>query len=470
MEKARNIVVAVCTLAIAAFLWMQAGPQFMKMQAGAVTLQPGEELGQAQGQYVVYDAAYPVASCPEEYYTGDQSRVRTNGYVVYDAERKVFLYIVETDQSDGRYANLMYYLNLTADLRAEKDMSPAQVRGTLEPMDRAAIDRAVRTLEDSDVLDTYVAYQDSEAYYEVYFGDSYGQVMADMCQEISGGIGQAEWYRIDSGVINGVMTSDILICVMAAGLSLLIAVGSLISLFTGGKGSAQMPDSVGVMERFRAEQRVWVEDWCRYCRKRADRSAYLAVAIWLAVFLGIGILAKTPAERIFTFSLPLGVLLGEGTAVLLVWLQKSQSKPGKMLKRIEKRLRKAFPAPGALEAYAEDYLKAGKEWEFQERKKSSMIIGRLGDHCWSAFYGNGFVTLVDAEKLARVEPADTVGSVRSGKVRVGYESHSAKFYYEGTPAWEDGDKVFGFETRAGRDAFLALAAKKGAEGVKVREN
>ena len=156
MEKARNIVVAVCTLAIAAFLWMQAGPQFMKMQAGAVTLQPGEELGQAQGQYVVYDAAYPVASCPEEYYTGDQSRVRTNGYVVYDAERKVFLYIVETDQSDGRYANLMYYLNLTADLRAEKDMSPAQVRGTLEPMDRAAIDRAVRTLEDSDVLDTYV--------------------------------------------------------------------------------------------------------------------------------------------------------------------------------------------------------------------------------------------------------------------------------------------------------------------------
>lgn len=469
MKKLQNIVVMLCTLVLAAAMWIQAGSQFMKLLAGSEPLEPGDDLSQVQGQYISYEAAYPVASCVEEYYSGDQSRARTYGYVVYDPERQAFFYVVEEEQYDGRLANLMQYLNLVGEMRAQKDMDPAQVEGSLELMDQAAIDRAVAALEDSDILDSYHSFADQEAYYDAYYGDDYGQVMAAMCEGLSQGMGQAEWYRIDSGIINGLAIPEIWICVLAAGLSLLIAVCSLISLFTGGAGGEESLDSANVVERFFQEQRIWVTEWCQYCRRRSSRSAYLGVAIWVVVLVAIGYFANSSLQKILAFQLPLGVLLGELTGGLIVLLQKAQSKPGKILKRMEKQLRKAFPAPGALEAYAEDFLRAGKEWEFQERKKDSMIYGRLGDHCWSAFYGNGTVTLVDVKSLARVEPETVTGSVRSGRVRVGYESHSAKFYYEGTPAWESGDKAFGFETRSGRDAFLTLAAKKGAEGVKVRE-
>ena len=68
-----------------------------------------------------------------------------------------------------------------------------------------------------------------------------------------------------------------------------------------------------------------------------------------------------------------------------------------------------------------------------------------------------------------MEPETISGSYRSGKVRVSYESYVAKFYYQGTPLWENGDKAFSFETTGGRDAFLALAVKRGVDGVKIRE-
>lgn len=471
MKKLQNIVVMLCTLVLAAAMWIQAGPQFVKLLAGPVPLEPGDDLSQAEGQYISYEAAYPVASCVEEYYSGDQSRARTNGYVVYDAERQIFFYVVVGERNDGRYSNLMYYLGMTGEIRAEKNMEPAEAEGSLELMDWEAIEKAVAALNESDILDIYDRFEKEGEYYKAYFGDDYGRVMETMCEQFFKMADQSEWYRIDCGVINGMATLDIWICALTGGLNLLIALKSLISLLFGGrkKGTKNVdPDSA--VGRFFSEQRVWVEDWCRYIGRRLGIQTILTVVICVAVFLVIGYFSGSPMPKILSFYLPLGLLLGEVVWVLMSWIQNFQANPEKLLKRIEKRLRKAFPSPGAMEAYAEDFLKAGKEWEFREQKKGVMIYGRLGDHCWSAFYSHGMVTLVDVESLARVEPEDTVGSVRSGKVRVGYESHNAKFYYKNTPAWENGDKVFGFETKEARDTFLALAEKKGAEGVKVRMN
>ena len=83
MKKIRNIVTMVCALAAAAALWMQAGSAFMKLQAGAEPLDSETEFGQVRGEYISYEAAYPVGVCVEEYYSGDPDRVRTYGYVVY---------------------------------------------------------------------------------------------------------------------------------------------------------------------------------------------------------------------------------------------------------------------------------------------------------------------------------------------------------------------------------------------------
>lgn len=469
MKKVRNIIVAICALAAAAVLWVLAGSNIVRLKSGPVPLGPEEEFSQAEGKFITYEAAYPVAFCPEEYYSGDPDRVRTYGYVVYDEGRDTFLYMVLPENSDGQSVNLMNSLSLAAELRAAKDMTPDPVSGSLDRMEEADVARVIQVLEESEIMELYNDCKDEPAYYEAYFSDEYGEIMAAMCQKISAGINQPEWYRIESATINGIATPDILICALAAGMSLLIAIGSVISLFTGDKAAGKGAESGSTMERFLAEQRVWVAEWCQYCRARSSRSAYLSVLIWVVVLGTIGYFAKTPVQRILTFHVALGLLLGELTAVLIVLIQKGQSKPGKILKRMEKNLRKAFPAPGALEEFAEDFLKAGEEWAFQERKKDSMLYGRLGSRYWSAFSGMGLPTIVEVGKLARVVPETISGAVRSGKVRVSYESHIAKFYYEGTPAWENGDKTFSFQTVGSRDSFLALAAKKGVEGVEVRE-
>lgn len=476
MKKVRSIITMVCALAAAAALWMQAGPQFMKLQAGAVPLGPEDDPAQAQGEYISREVAYPVAVYVDEYYSGDPDRVKDYGYVVYDAERKSFFCLTESDQSDGDYASLLYNLGLMAELRTAKDMTPTVVEGSLELMDQAAIDQALAALEESEVVSLYRDLCSDDAYYEsysdTYFGDEHGEVMEEMCRSLERGSAQAQWYCIDSGSINGLAISDIWICVLAAGLSALIALGSLISLFAGGRaGQGSRPaDTASAMERFLFEQRGWVEEWCQYCLGRAARSAYIAVAMWLVILGGIGFFIKMPMQKILAFYLPLGLLLGELTALFILWVQKGQSKPKKILKRMTKYIKKAFPAPGAQEEFAEDFLKAGEEWAFRERKKDSMLYGRLGARYWSSFMGHGVPAIVDVEKLERVEPETISGSVRSGKVRVSYESYVAKFYYQGTALWDNADKAFSFQTVGGRDAFLALAVKKGVDGVKIRQS
>ena len=348
--------------------------------------------------------------------------------------------------------------------------------GTLGLVMSEKVNRALAALEESEIVSRYYELRGDESYYEsyadTYYGDEYGKVLEEMGQVLYDGAAQAEWYCIESGSVNGLVISDMWICVLTAGLSVLIALGSLVSLIAGGKSDrgARPADTASAMERFLYEQRGWVEEWCRYSLGRASRSAYIAVAIWVVLLGALGYFIKMPTEKIFVFYLPLGLLLGELTALFILWVQKGQSKPKKILKRMAKYIRKAFPAPGAQEEFAEDFLKAGEEWAFRERKKDSMLYGRLGDRYWSSFWGHGVPTIVDVSKLERVEPETISGSVRSGKVRVSYESYVANFYYQGTALYDNADKAFTFQTLSGRAGFLALAVKKGVDGVKIRES
>ena len=320
MKKVCNIVTMVCALAAAAALWMLAGPQFLKFRGGAVPLGPEDDPAQAQGEYVSREVAYPVASYVAEYYSGDPDRAKDYGYVVYDADRKSFFCIRESDQRDGDYASLLYNLELMAELRATKDMTPAVVEGSLELMDQAGIERALAALEESEIVSRYYELRGDESYYEsyadTYYGDEYGKVLEEMGQVLYDGAAQAEWYCIESGSVNGLAISDMWICVLTAGLSVLIALGSLVSLIAGGKSDqgARPADTASAMERFLYEQRGWVEEWCRYSLGRASRSAYIAVAIWVVLLGALGYFIKMPTQKIFVFYLPLGLLLGELTA------------------------------------------------------------------------------------------------------------------------------------------------------------
>ena len=154
MKKLLSIVVTLCALAGAVFFWMLGGAQWLKMKAVAETLGADEEFSQAEGKYISYEAAYPVASRVEEYYSGDPDRVRSTGYVVYDAERQAFLYVIVSDRDTGRLSNLMWNLKLTSEMRAAKDMEPGEIDGSLERMEPEAVEAALEALADSEIAST----------------------------------------------------------------------------------------------------------------------------------------------------------------------------------------------------------------------------------------------------------------------------------------------------------------------------
>ena len=338
MKKFLSIVITLCALAGAAVFWILGGSLCTKMKAGPEQLASGTSFSEAEGRYISYEAAYPIASRVEEYYSGDPDRVRTMGYVVYDQERQAFIYIVVSDNDSGRLDNLLWDLHLSAEMRTGKDMSPFTAWGSVEPMDPEMAEEVIAAVEDSEIVDSYMSSGGSGSHYEVYFNsDEYGKVLAAMGKALEEGWQQSDWYYIVDGSINGLSGGDIWICAFAAGLNLLIAVFRLIALFRGaGKHSDKAEKSGSKLDCFLATQRGWVEDWCDYSLNRGRRLGYLSVLGGVVIFLAIGIFVKVPVQKLLVFYLSLGVLLGELTGLLFWFGQKGQAKPGKILKKLEK--------------------------------------------------------------------------------------------------------------------------------------
>lgn len=469
MKKLLSIVVTLCALAGAVFFWMLGGAQWLKMKAGAETLGADEEFSQAEGKYISYEAAYPVASRVEEYYSGDPDRVRSTGYVVYDAERQAFLYVIVSDRDTGRLSNLMWNLKLTSEMRAAKDMEPGEIDGSLERMEPEAVEAALEALADSEIVSLYSSVQSSDGNYKAYCSDEYGKAMEAMCKVLEQGATQTEWYSIEYGNINGMASSDAVICILAAGLSLLIFVFRLIGLFTGGRKSSdsKLSDSASKLDRFFAAQRDWVEEWCDYSMNRGRRLGYLSLLGSVVIFLAIGILVKVPTQKLLVFYLPLGVLLGEIVGLMFWFGQKSQSKPAKLMKRLRKNLCKELPSAAEQEDFAEDMLNTGSEWRFREKTKESLQEGVVGSRYWVSLLWNGRTTVIDSEKLDRIETATISGTVRSGKVRVSYLSYAARFYYRNATPKKTCDKALSFESEDTIGLFMVLVRKRVGDTVKI---
>ena len=469
MKRLLNIVITLCLLASAIGFWMVAGDSFRKLQAGPEALGEGESFEPAAGKYISYEAAYPVASHVEEYYSGDPERVRTTGYVVYDEERQAFLYIIVSDREDARLDNLMWNLHLATEMRAEKDMTPYTAQGTLELMDGEMQERVFSALEESEVIGLYRDIQGDEVYRETYCGDAYGQVMEEMCGVLERSPRQADWYYMKVGTVNGLEMADIWICILAAGFSVVLAVIRVIGLFTGGRKTAGASASPGTgkIGEFYAAQREWVAQWCEYSLSRGRRLAYLSVLGSIVILTAIGLLVKVPTERILSFYLPLGLLLGEIIGLMFWFGQKSQSKPEKILKKFAKGIGKKFPSAAEQEAFAEDILQAGKEWTFREKKKDSMFQGVVGSLYWICLNWNGFVTIVDAQQVEKIETATISGQVRSGRVRMHYVSYEASFYYRKATPQKQCDEIFTFQNRDTMDRFMSLVRKRDNGNIKI---
>lgn len=469
MKKVISILTPLCALAAVAVLWLQVGGQFGKLQSGPVPLEEGTGFAEVQGQYISYQAAYPVGSYVEEYYSGDPDRVRRTGFVVYDEARQAFLYVIVPEQYDGRIGNLLWNLQLAVEIREGKDMKPYEVTGSLEPMDEALIEHALTALDESEIIGLYKDLEGDEVYMEAYFSDSYGETIAAMCDALGQGWNQADWYMIEDGSIGGMALSEIWISILAIMMSLLIFVCLLIGLLTGGRGKkdVKLGSADGRMGELLAAQREWVQEWCDKNLNRGRLYVTFSLVGFIVGLAAIGYATGAQTQRVLAFHFPLGLFLGEVVACMF-WLgQRSQSKPEKILKKFAKGLRKALPSAGAQDAFAEDYLNTGKEWIFEEKKKGGMLHGKVGENFWSVFSWNGMVTVVDAQQLKEIETTTISGTVRSGKVRMVYASYVAQFYYHSNVARKHYDKIFSFDTEKGLDDFMYLAEKRTEGKVKI---
>lgn len=469
MKKALDMAVTLCALCAAVFLGLMTGPKFLKLQGGAEPL-GDREFGETEGQYVSYEAAYPVASLVEEYYSGNPDRVRQRGYVVYDEVRKGFVYVVVSDRDDGDFSDLMRKLNSVTEMREGRDMTPVPVRGTLRAAEAPDAQRIMDALEESDIVDLYGSFEGQEEYFETYYGDEYGKLMRRMCRELAEGGVQGDWYILENKKIDGMEFYEIWVAFLAMALSFLIFVGRLILLLKGNgqKAGGKLPESGGRMERLMEAQRGWVTDWCSYSRNRGRRSIYLTVAGCVAVLVVIGLLVNTTLERTLVFHLPLGLLLGETVAVLFWLAQRGRTDPDKMLNRMRKCIDKALSSSGEQERFAEDMLDAGPEWNFEERKKDSLIRGTLGSRYWVVFTETGMAIVIDSDRIGEMETEHITGQVRSGKARIRYEYYVVRFFDRNSANKKSFDKEISFRTEDGRGDFMILVRRRKGEDIRIR--
>lgn len=473
MKKVLDVVATLVLLAAGAALLLSGGSRFGMLLSGAKPIPEGESFAQAEGKYVSYEAAYPIASYEEEYYSGDPDRVKTMGYLVYDESRKEFLYIAVPEQSDSRFDSLLWNLHLAVEMRNGKDMSPAYAEGTIQRADGDMLRRIQAAVAESEVVGLYADYLlsdgDLESFRETYYGDSYGKVLMEIGDELALRASLTECYYLNSGSVNGMTKFEIWVTMLAAIVSLILFAARLILMFAGGKAGKKQKTSQaqGEMRRLLEAQEAWVENWCEDSLERTGKLSYLAVAGSVAVLTVIGVLAHASVQTLLSMHLPLGILIGEVMAILFWTTQKGQSNPEKILGRLEKNIGRELPSAEEQRTFAEDFLNAGQEWVFRERSKETMLYGKVCQRYWAAFTGAGGAVIVDSEKLTKIETETISGQVRSGKVRISYLSYAVRFFYQSEGKKKGCDKEISFNTEDVAGKFMVLAKKRVGDSVEV---
>lgn len=475
MKKVVEIIVTLCALAAGVGFLLFGAPSFVKSMQGAKPLEAGQTFAGAEGKYIAYEAAYPIASYVAEYYSGDENRAKKIAYIVYDVEQEAFLTVTVPAENKGALNGLMGNLELRAKLRAEKNMEPVPVDGTLKRIGAEARREALFWLSDSKILELYDRYggidgKKNRSDYEEHFGDcdEYGRVLEDLCVALEDGK-EMEWYSIEDGSVNGFTRGQLILIMLVAVLSLLIFVFRLRSMLRSGKAEPYKTSaSGGRLGQVVNAQWSWVAGWCDYSMNRGRRSAYLSAAGGAVILTAIGLLVKMPVRGILSFHLPLGLFLGELAALVFWFSQKKRSNPDKILANIAKNLEKQLPSSAEQDAFVEDFMNTGSsEWVFREPCKDTMLYGVVGERYWSAFSGLGAVTVVDSGKLQRIETEEISGTVNVNGVRTRYSSWAANFFYQSDEPKKKFDKAISFQTSNGIGQFMTLVRRRTNNSIEV---
>ncbi len=441
MKKQVSMALSLLSLAAAVFFSVLAGRQFLSVAAGPEAVPEGSPVETMRGEYITYSVAHPVACFAEEYYSGNERRVSKYAYVTYDRERRIFLKIVVPERKNIKFEYLMRAVNRSAELkeswgdRQEEEERPVEVTGSL------------MLIEDPDETGRIL---------EALMGeDSHSTEEMD---ELA--LAQTDWYMIEDGIVGGIPVSNVRICIVSAGLNLLVFLLCLVSLAKKSQvsdGRKSAGDAVGQLLEW---QRVWLAPWCEEGRKRQNRLVVLGMAGAVAALMAVGFFAGYPVSYVLTCHLPVGLAAGEIFGVPVLMGAGGYLNPDKILRACRKSLEREIPQQEKREAMARELLDTEKQWAVLETGKDDARYGIAGEHYWMVLSGRGMAVVAEADRIKKIGSETVTGQVRSGKVRMAYTYYSIMIDYWDSQKKKGHDVVINFDGEDTAGHFITLARKR----------
>lgn len=442
MKRKSQISVVILTLAVILFFGIIAGGRMMCLIAGASEITGDTSLKQAENTYISYPVTHPVASYPEEYYSGDPDRVRRMAYLIYDEERQTFLKIVVSEQNTGDFDRLLRSANMSEEVKESWD---DQLDSQLTP---ATITGSLSQIEDADAMNTL--------FDTVMGADFQGTEEIRMAA-----VAQSSWYVLEDGYIQGLPTWHLIICLVVVGLNLLFLLIALMALIRKGPGKNFLPEDSGSSTAlFLKSQLSWLEPWCKKGSARRIRTAFLVVIGVPVALTVLGFyVGGTPLE-IMTCHLALGLGLGEFYSVPLLLGVGLAFEPYKILKNYAGAFEKLYPIQSERETIFQNLLEADDSWYVREQGKEDCTCAVLGERYWTVLGGTGSVTLIDSSRIGKMYSETVSGQIRTGKVRYNYISYVIYIHYQGDEEKKHASIQFAFHSEGASGHFLTLARKR----------
>jgi hypothetical protein len=442
MKRKTQLSVVILTLVVILFMGSVAGKGILTLLSGATQISDDMTFDQARDTYLSYEVTYPVVSYPEEYYSGDLTRVKRMAYIVYDEGRQTFLKVVIAKENTSSFDRLLRAANMSDEL---KESWGEDLESQLEPV---AVTGSLTSIEDSEAMAAL-----SDAFMSSDFEGTGEMSMAVLAQD--------DWYVLEEGYIQGLPAWHFWICTAVLGINLLFLLIALISLFRkGAKADVLSWDSESSVTKFLKRQLPWLEAWCRKGRGRRTRQAFLVMIIVAGALTALGFYVGGSPFEVVTCHLALGLGIGELYGIPLLLGMGLAFDPYKLLKNYDKSWEKLYPVQSEREAIAQELLEADDSWVVQELGKEDCVCATLGDRYWMILWRTAGVTLIDSSRVGKMYSETVSGQVRTGKVRYNYTSYVIYIYYQGDEEKKHANVQFGWNTENASGHFLALARKR----------
>lgn len=442
MKRASKISVVVLTLAVILLFGVTAGGGIKALLSGASQLTDDMTFEEAKDAYVSYEVTHPVVSYPEEYYSGDASRVKRTAYIVYDEGRKCFIKVVVSDQNTSPFERLLRAANMSPEVKEswgddlESQLKPVTVTGSFT------------SIEDSQAMSVLFDSLDSPD-----FQGSEDLRMATRAQ--------SSWYVLEDGYIQGIPAWHFWICVVVIGINLLFLLIAIISLLRkGAEKDFLAKDPGSSVTLFLKRQLPWLEAWCRKGRGRRTWMAFLAILGVAAALTALGFYVGGSPMEIITCHLALGLGMGELYGVPLLLGMGLAFDPYKLLKNYDRAWEKLYPVESEREAVAQNLLEADDSWTIREQGKEDCTCATLGERYWIVLKGTAQVAIIDSSRIGRMYSETVSGQVRSGKVRYNYTSYMIYIHYQGDEEKKHPNMQLSWNSESASGHFLTLARKR----------